>query len=80
MAAIVIGDGMRTVLVGLAIGLGLAAGLTRLMQTMLFGIDPLDWISFVSAPVVLGVVALVACILPARRAARVDPLVALRSE
>jgi ABC-type antimicrobial peptide transport system permease subunit len=71
---------MRTVLVGLAIGLGLAAGLTRLMQTMLFGIDPLDWISFVSAPVVLGVVALVACILPARRAARVDPLVALRSE
>jgi ABC-type antimicrobial peptide transport system permease subunit len=80
VAAIVIGDGMRTVLVGLAIGLGLAAGLTRLMQTMLFGIDPLDWISFVSAPVVLGVVALVACILPARRAARVDPLVALRSE
>jgi putative ABC transport system permease protein len=80
VALIVMGDGMGTVLVGLAIGLGLAAGLTRLMQTMLFGIDPLDPWSFVLAVMFLSAVALVACFLPARRAARIDPMSVLRAE
>jgi len=66
--------------VGLAIGLAAAAMLTRYLEAMLFGITPLDPVTFVAAPAVLGVVALVACFLPARRATSIDPMVALRSE
>jgi predicted permease len=80
IARLVIGDGMRTTGVGLMIGLALAAGVARLMSSMLFGIQPLDPLSFGLAAVVLIVVALIACALPARRAARVDPLVALRTD
>jgi predicted permease len=65
---------------GLAIGLAVAAMLTRYLEAMLFGITPLDPVTFVAAPVVLAVVALVACFLPARRATSIDPMVALRSE
>jgi ABC-type antimicrobial peptide transport system permease subunit len=65
---------------GLAIGLAVAAMLTRYLEAMLFGITPLDPVTFVTAPVVLAVVALVACFLPARRATSIDPMVALRSE
>ena len=65
---------------GLAIGLGAAAALTRYLEAMLFGITPLDSLTFVAAPVILAVVALVACFLPARRATSIDPMVALRSE
>jgi len=54
--------------------------LTRYLEAMLFGITPLDPVTFVAAPAVLGVVALVACFLPARRATSIDPMVALRSE
>ena len=80
IARSVIGEGMRTTGVGLAIGLAVAAALTRLIESMLFGVEPIDPLSFMVATVVLGGVALVACALPARRATRVDPLVALRSE
>ena len=77
---LVIADGMRATGLGLVIGLASAAGVTRLMRSMLFGIQPLDPLSFMVAAVVLAAVALVACALPARRATRVDPLVALRAE
>ena len=65
---------------GLAIGLGAAAALTRYLEAMLFGITPLDAVTFVAAPVVLALVALVACLLPARRATSIDPMIALRCE
>jgi putative ABC transport system permease protein len=80
IARSVIGEGMRTTGAGLAIGLAVAAALTRLIESMLFGVKPLDPLSFAVAAFVLGAVALVACLLPAWRAARVDPLVALRTE
>ena len=65
---------------GVAIGLGAAAGLTRLMKSLLFGISPLDPVTYVSIPLVLVACAVVASYLPARRAAGVDPVEALRSE
>jgi predicted permease len=66
--------------VGLLIGVGGAMALTRLMATMLFGIGPMDPATYAAAAFGLGGVALVATYLPARRAARVDPVVALRSD
>jgi putative ABC transport system permease protein len=77
---LVIGQGMRLVAVGLALGLVASLGLTRLMTKLLFGISPSDPLTFAGIALLLTVVALVACWLPARRAARVDPLVALRHE
>jgi ABC-type lipoprotein release transport system permease subunit len=65
---------------GLAIGLSAAAILTRYLEAMLFGITPLDPVTFVAAPVVLAIVTLVACFLPGRRATTIDPMVALRCE
>jgi len=64
--------------VGIVIGLGGAVALTRYMTTLLFGVKPIDVITFVAVGVVLAVVVLIACIVPARRAAKVDPLEALR--
>jgi putative ABC transport system permease protein len=70
------------VLVAAGIGLGLVTALavTRLLSTMLIGVAPYDPVTFVSVASVLVVVALVACFLPARRAARLDPSIALRYE
>jgi predicted permease len=65
---------------GLAIGLAGAAALTRYLEALLFGITPLDPVTFVGAPVVLALVALIACFLPARRASTIDPMIALRCE
>ena len=66
--------------IGVAIGLGGAAGSTRLMRSLLFGISPLDPITFAAVPVVLGAAAVLASYLPARRAAAVDPIETLRAE
>jgi hypothetical protein len=66
--------------VGVAIGLAAAAGLTRLMSTLLFGITPLDPMTYVAVPVVLLLATLLASYLPARRAVAVNPVEALRSE
>jgi predicted permease len=66
--------------IGLAVGIGLSIGLTRLMSAMLFGVSPLDPPTYLVVSASLGAVALLATWLPARRAARVDPVVALRSD
>ena len=77
---LVIGDGMRLVALGTVIGLAGAALATRSLQGFLYGVSSADALTFAAMPVLLAAVALVACLVPARRASRVDPLVALRSE
>ena len=76
----VLGDGARMTMVGAAIGLVAALALTRLMASMLFGVRPTDPVTFAAVAVLLCSIALFACYLPARRAAKVDPMVALRYE
>jgi putative ABC transport system permease protein len=77
---LVLKKGMGLTLVGVVIGLGCAFVLTRLMSSLLFGVKASDPLTFVTVPLVLGLVALLACLIPARRATRIDPLVALRYE
>jgi putative ABC transport system permease protein len=77
---LVLGYGMRLTLIGMVVGLGGAIGLTRLMSSLLFGVTATDVATFITVPLALGAVALGACLVPARRAIRVDPIVALRYE
>jgi putative ABC transport system permease protein len=76
----VIRQGMSVALVGVAIGVASAFGLTRLIASFLFGVAARDPVVFVAVPILLSAVALVGVWLPARRAARVDPVIALRTE
>ncbi|HTP34229.1 MAG TPA: ABC transporter permease [Candidatus Acidoferrales bacterium] len=76
----VLAAGLRIIAVGLAIGLAGAAALTRSLGSLLFGVKPVDPATFLFASGILGLVALLACAVPAIRAARVDPSVALRQE
>ena len=80
LTRLVLGHGMLLALAGIAIGLAAAAGLARLVANMLFEVRPTDPVSFVAVPAILGAVAFLANYIPARRAARVDAIVALRHE
>ena len=77
---LIVGSGMAFVLVGLAIGLAGALTLTRLMSALLFGVTARDPLTFVVVALVLAIVALVACCVPAWRASRIEPAMALRYE
>ncbi len=77
---LVLGEGAKMALVGVAASIAAALGLTHLMANELFGVTAQDPLTFAAVAVVLTLVALLACYLPARRAVRVDPMVALRYE
>jgi predicted permease len=76
----VIGDGLRLVAVAVVVGLAMSLAASRLLRSQLFGVSANDTMTFVVVTAVLGGVALLACYIPARRASRVDPLVALRTD
>ena len=78
--ALVVGNGMRLVLMGIAIGLAGAFALTRWIASMLFDVSTTDPLTFIVIALLLALVAMLACWIPARRATKVDPLVALRHE
>ena len=73
-------EGMRLALIGVAIGIAAGLALTRLMARMLYGVSATDPFTFSAVATVLMLVAIAACYLPARRATRIDPMQALRSE
>jgi putative ABC transport system permease protein len=77
---LVLGQSMRLTFWGIAIGISAGLALTRFMASLLFGVGSTDPVTFVAVPVLLGLVSLFASYVPARRAVRVDPMVALRYE
>jgi ABC-type antimicrobial peptide transport system permease subunit len=77
---LVLVDGLRMMMVGVAIGVLAALGLTHWMSSMLFGVAPTDPLTFVAVAAVLCGIGLCACYVPARRAMRADPILALRHE
>lgn len=77
---LVVGEGMKLVGLGIALGIPAALGATRLLSTLLFGVTAADAVTYFAVALLLGGAALAACLAPARRATRVDPITALRYE
>ena len=80
LLTLVLGQGLRLTVIGIAVGTAGALGVTRLISNMLFGVTPTDPVTFALVGVLLTGVSLAACYLPARRATRVDPIRALKYE
>jgi putative ABC transport system permease protein len=77
---LILGEGAKMALIGVTVGLGAALGLIQLIANQLFGVSAHDPLTFIAGAILLGLVALLACYVPARRAVRVDPMIALRYE
>ena len=77
---LILSDSLRLIVIGMAVGLPVALGLSRLISKMLFNLSPADPVSITAALVIVVGIALLAAYLPARRATKVDPMVALRYE
>ncbi|MGC4081622.1 MAG: hypothetical protein QM736_05790 [Vicinamibacterales bacterium] len=80
MVALILRQGMRLVGAGLALGLAAAAGSAWLIRSLLFGVEPFNVLLYLAVTALFIAIALLACLLPSLRAARIDPLVALRTE
>jgi ABC-type antimicrobial peptide transport system permease subunit len=80
MVKMILGQGMRLVLVGVVLGLAAAFGIMRVLGSLLFGVKATDPLTFAAVAIILTAVALVAAFVPARRATRVDPILALRQD
>jgi len=77
---LVVGQGMALAVAGVGIGVVASLALTRVMESLLFGVSATDPVTYVVISAVLGVVAVMASVIPARRASKVDPMIALRCE
>jgi putative ABC transport system permease protein len=77
---LVVGQGLLLAGIGVAIGLAASFGVTRVMSSLLYGVKATDLVTFAAVAVVLSAVAALACYIPARRATRVDPIIALRHD
>jgi ABC-type antimicrobial peptide transport system permease subunit len=80
VVGMILRSGLWLTLVGIALGVVGALALSRTVESMLFGIEPTDPLTFVAVSLLLGIVAMAACYMPARRAAKADPIEALRAQ